>query len=109
MTKKETKQQIKIEEEFVLLNNSKEVDDIPDQVLFRNPKLMEEMFDFFRKIPNNKAMRVKFPNELLWKSYNTKLRYYASRFKESVFAIRSLRNSKGYFIYVKKKKKEVTE
>jgi len=101
--KQTTKEQRKIEDEFILLNNAEEVDDIPSQVLFRNQKRMEEMFEFFRKIPNNKAMKVKFPNELLWKSYNTKLRYYASKFKESAFAIRSIKDDNGYFIYVKKK------
>ena len=104
--KPETKEQREIEDAFILLDNSEEVDDIPKQTIFRNLERMLEMFDFFRKIPIDKAMKVKFPNELLFKAYNQKLRYYASKFKEASFIIRVIKNQDGYFIYIKKVIKE---
>ena len=92
---------MKKEQEFNLMDNSEEIDDLPSTIFFRNPKLTEEMFKFFEKVPKGKAMKITFPNKELWKSYNTKLRYYASRYKIDTFAIKSVKDN-GYFIYIKR-------
>ena len=92
---------MKMEKEFSLLDSSEEIDDLPPQLFFRNPRLMQEMFDFFDKIKKGKTMKITFPNKKLWKSYNTKLRYYASKYKIATFAFKSIKDN-GYFIYIKR-------
>ena len=95
------------EEGFSLIDNSEIIDSIPNAVKMINVKRME-MFDFFKKIPSNKAMRVKFPNEEIWKLYNQRLRFYAADYDQRL-TIHARKQVEGYFIYIYKKVDEEDE
>jgi hypothetical protein len=95
----------KTEKDFSLLNNVDLVDDIPSRIWFKSEGKQKEVFEFFDKIPEGKAMRVKFPDAKIWKLYGQRLRFFAGYYQKGMsLAIASRSNELGYFIYVKKRK-----
>ena len=91
---------------FDLLGNSELIDSMPNRYMVNNPEKLNEIRDFFAKIPPNKAMRVKLPDESVWKLYSGRLRFYAAALDEKTVSISSRKESTGYFIYVKRKAEE---
>ena len=90
------------EEGFSLIDNFEIVDNTPPPFKkVREDK--KQVIEFFNKIPENKVMKVKFPNEILWKSYFTALKYYASDYPFDMQF--NKRKDDGYFIYIKKLKR----
>jgi len=53
------------------------------------------------KIPEDKVMRIKFPNESLWKTYFTALKYYASNYAFDM-QFNKRKDEGGYYLYIKK-------
>ena len=102
MNKQETEME---ERKFSLLENMQEIEDIPSRLLFGDEKRHREMVEFFGKIPVEKAMQVKFPNEKIWRLYNQRLRYYAGLYSHNL-SIHARKTESGYFIYLKRKKEE---
>ena len=80
------------------------------KIWFRNETKQREVFEFFDKIPENKVMRVKFPDANIWKLYGQRLRFFAGYYKRGIsLTISSRSNESGYFIFVKKKKGDENE
>ena len=94
------------EEGFSLIDSFEIVDDVPPpfKKVRENKK---QMIEFFNKIPEDKVMKVKFPNESLWKSYFTALKYYASDYPFDMQF--SKRKDEDYFIYIKKLRRRENE
>lgn len=82
--------------------------DISPHLIKRFSKRREEVFAFFDKIPDNQMAQINFPDEKTWNIYNTRLRSYATKYKTHL-SIRKLKNEKGYFIFIIKKKEEENE
>jgi hypothetical protein len=52
-------------------------------------------------------MQVKFPNESIWETYNSRLRAYACQYPYHL-SISKRKNDKGYFIFIiKNEKREI--
>ena len=97
-----------INDNFDLLGNSDLIDILPNRFMVTDEKKQKEIEDFFAKIPIGKVMRVRCPDESIWKLYSGRLRVYSMAFKTDV-AIHSRKMSEGYFIYVKRKGVETDE
>ncbi len=96
----ETKEQREKEKGFVLLNSFEIVDNIPPTFKkVREDK--KEVVDFFNKLPEGKVMKIRFPTEYLWKSYQTALKYYASNYPFDM-QFKNRKDEGGYFLYIKK-------
>lgn len=90
------------ESEFDFLMNNSSLIDIQVHLIKRFSKRKEEIFAFFDKIPLDKMMQVKFPDEDTWETYNTRLRTYAIKYTHHL-SISKRKNENGYFIYIIKK------
>ena len=87
---------------FSLENNFEIMDNMPPKFQkVREEK--EEIIKFFDKLPEGKVMRIKFPNEFLWKTYHTALKYHASEYAFDM-QFNKRKDEGGYFIYIKKLK-----
>jgi len=91
------------EKGYRLIDNYDIIDDIPPPFKKVNEDRIE-VINFLDKLPEGKVFRIKFPNEYLWKSYHTALRYYASDYSHDM-QFNKRKDEGGYFIYIKKLKR----
>lgn len=90
------------ESEFDFLMNNSSLIEIQHHLIRRFSKRQQEIFAFFDKIPLDKMMQVKFPDEDTWNTYNSRLRVYAVKYNHHL-SISKRKNENGYFIYIIKK------
>ncbi len=92
---------------FSLEHNFEIMDNMPPRFQkVREEK--EEVIKFFDKIPEGKVMKIKFPNEFLWKTYHTALKYYASGYAFDM-QFNKRKDEGGYSIYIHKLRREKDE
>jgi len=93
-----------IRQGFSLIESYEIVDRFPPA--FRHVREeRKEIYEFFDKIPEDKVMKIRFPNEGLWKTYFMALRYYASEYTYDMQFKKE--KAEGYFVYIRKIKKGV--
>ena len=91
---------------FILIDNYEIINDFPPP--FKKVKEGEkEIIEFFNKIPLNKVMKIKFPDEALWTSYSTALKYYAHKYKGDLQFHK--RKAEGYLLLIKKVREDEDE
>ncbi|KKL61010.1 hypothetical protein LCGC14_2199630 [marine sediment metagenome] len=112
VNEKETNEDIESAEEsikkgFTLIENYEIIDNMPP-IFQKVREGKEEIIKFFDKLPGGKIMRIKFPNEYLWKTYFTALRYYASNYSFDM-QFNKRKDEGGYFLYIRKLRREKDE
>jgi len=93
-----------IKEGFSLIENYEIIENVPPPFKKVNED-KKEVIDFFNRLPEGKVMKIRFPDEYLWKSYFTALRYYASDYNFDM-QFNKRKDEGGYFLYIKKLKRE---
>ncbi len=88
---------------FKLFDSFDIIDDVPPPFK-KVSEDRKQMIEFFDKIPENKVMKIRFPNEYLWKTYFIALKYYASEYPFDM-QFNKRKDEDYYVIYIKKLKR----